>query len=277
MAARAYTIDGMNRIGKALAAFGLAVAIAGLPSCMTPVNSSATKGTLGDSQLRSSSSMSSNAAGLKSSYGAPSSAGTVLGGTIDAPQSQALSDYLKHHQLPLVGGQVVNSTSGGRQVILFGFVASDYGKTDAEQKARNYLKDPTVLVDNRIKVSPELAGGSGGAQASGGRSGSAQSPAADAGDAYGGAGSIQDYENSTQMDPYAYQAQQYQQYGAYGNSSSGLGTALQFLGLIGALSAGSGGFHGSYGGFSSGYAPSYGSYGYPSYPPYPTGSGFGPP
>ena len=70
-----------------------------------------------------------------------SSAGTVAGGTIDSPQSQALSDYLKHHSLPLVGAQVVTSPSGGKQVILFGFVASDFGKTDAEQKARHYLKD----------------------------------------------------------------------------------------------------------------------------------------
>ena len=47
---------------------------------------------------------------------------------------------LKHHSLPLVGAQVVTSTSGGKQVILFGFVASDFGKTDAEQKARHYLE-----------------------------------------------------------------------------------------------------------------------------------------
>src|SRR5260221_4624070 len=101
--------------------------------------------------------------GGSSSYSAaPSSAGTVVGGTIDSAQSQGLSDYLKHHNLPLVGGQVVTSPSGGRQAILFGFVATDFGKSDAEQKARNYLKDPTLLVDNRIKISPELAGSKGG-------------------------------------------------------------------------------------------------------------------
>jgi hypothetical protein len=262
----------MNRIAKAVAAFGLAAAMAGAASCMTPVNSSATTGTLKGSQIGSSTS--SFGTGSHSSAGSPSSTGTVAGGTIDASQSQALSDYLKHHQLPLVGGQVVNSTSGGRQVILFGFVASDFGKTDAEQKARNYLKDPTLVVDNRIKVSAELGGD---AQASGSRPGNAESPTADSNDPYGGAGSIQDYENSQQMDPYAYQAQQSQQNGAYSSSASTMMTALQILGVFGSIAGGSGGFHSSYGGFSSGYAPSYGNYGYPSYPPYPSGSGFGPP
>ncbi len=261
----------MNRIAKAVAAFGLAAAMACLSACMTPVNSAVTTGTLKGSPIGSSTS--NLGTGSHSGVAAASSAGTVAGGTIDAPQSQALSDYLKHHQLPLVNGQVVNSPSGGRQIILFGFVASDFGKTDAEQKARNYLKDPKLVVDNRIKVSPEL---SGGPQATGSRAGYAESPTADPNDPYGGAGSIQDYENS-QMDPYAYQAQQSQQNGAYSSSASGMMMALQLLSLFGSIGGGSGGFHGSYGGFSSGYSPGYGSYGYPSYPPYPPSSGFGPP
>jgi hypothetical protein len=261
----------MNRIAKAVAAFGLAAAMAGAASCMTPVNSSATTGTLKGSQVGSSNS--SFGTESHSNTAAPSSSGTVAGGTIDASQSQALSDYLKRHQLPLVGGQVVNSASGGRQVILFGFVASDFGKTDAEQKARNYLKDSKLVVDNRIKISPELGSD---AQASGGRTGYAESPTADPNDPYAGAGSIQDYENG-QMDPYAYQAQQGQQNGAYTSSASTMMTALQILSLFGAMGVGSGGVHSSFGGFSSGYAPSYGNYGYPSYPPYPSGSGFGPP
>ena len=135
------------------AAFGLAAALAGLASCEPVQNPyGATKGT----QLGSSSSFDSG-----SGMAAPSASGTVAGGTIDSPQSQGLSDYLKAHSLPLVGAQVVTSSSGGKQVILFGFVASDFGKTDAEQKARHYLKDPTLVVDNRIKISPELAGSDG--------------------------------------------------------------------------------------------------------------------
>ena len=151
--AQDYNPTCMSRITNALAAFGLAAALAGLASCEPVQNPyGATKG----SQLGSSSSFDSG-----SGMAAPSASGTVAGGTIDSPQSQGLSDYLKAHSLPLVGAQVVTSSSGGKQVILFGFVASDFGKTDAEQKARHYLKDPTLVVDNRIKISPELAGSGG--------------------------------------------------------------------------------------------------------------------
>ena len=122
----------MSRIANALAVFGLAVALAGLSACEPVQNPNGTEpgkaATLGNS---------SNFGSGSGSMPMPSSAGTVAGGTIDSPQSQGLSDYLKHHSLPLVGAQVVTSTSGGKQVILFGFVASDFGKTDAEQKARH--------------------------------------------------------------------------------------------------------------------------------------------
>src|SRR5882757_1479139 len=150
---------------------------------------------------------------------APSSAGTVVGGTIDSSQSQGLSDYLKHHSLPLVGAQVVTSPSGGRQAILFGFVATDYGKSDAEAKARTYLKDSTLVVDNRIKISPELANQKGGSTPNPAPS----YPSPTGTDPYAsGTGSVQDYQNNMPPDAYAYQQQgagagQYQQYGgSYG-------------------------------------------------------------
>ena len=126
----------------------------------------------------------------------PSAAGTVAGGTIDSPQSQALSDYLKHHSLPLVGAQVVTSPSGGKQAILFGFVASDFGKTDAEQKARHYLKDPSLVVDNRIKVSPELAGSGSSFGSTVNGVPSANATPYDSSDPYAASGSIQDYQNN---------------------------------------------------------------------------------
>ena len=155
----------MSRIANALAVLGLAVALAGLSACEPVQNPNGTGVTK------------TSSVGNSNSYGSgslpmASSAGTVAGGTIDSAQSQGLSDYLKHHSLPLVGAQVVTSPSGGQQVILFGFVASDFGKTDAEQKARHYLKDSSLVVDNRIKISPELAGGHGS-------SGSASSTATD--------------------------------------------------------------------------------------------------
>ncbi len=142
----------MGRIANALAAFGLAAAIAGLASCEPVQNPYGTAGAAKVAPVGISSRS-------NSSLPPPSSAGTVAGGTIDSPDSQGLSDYLKHHSLPLVGAQVVTSPSGGKQVILFGFVASEFGKADAEQKARRYLNDPSMVVDNRIKISPELGGG----------------------------------------------------------------------------------------------------------------------
>jgi hypothetical protein len=241
----------VNRIANAVAAFGLAVTLAGLESCVpvqNPYGTGATKaGPVGTS----------TSFGSSSSLPPPSSAGTVAGGTIDSPQSQGLSDYLKHHSLPLVGAQVVTSPSGGKQVILFGFVASDFGKTDAEQKARYYLKDPSLVVDNRIKVSPELAGS---------RAGSGTT-ASDGSDPYATSGSIQDYQNNEPPGAQAYQAQgQYQQYQQYNSAPPSMLTTILPMLLGGGMSMGSGGYGGGFGGFSSGYTPGYGSYGYPAFP-----------
>jgi hypothetical protein len=258
----------MSRIGNALAAFGLAVALASLASCEPVQNPYGAVDPTKGAQLGS-----SNGFNSTSSLPAPSAAGTVAGGTIDSPQSQGLTDYLKHHSLPLVGAQVVTSASGGKQVILFGFVASDFGKTDAEQKARHYLNDPTLVVDNRIKISPELAGGKG--TVNGVPSGNASGY-----DPYAASGSIQDYQNNEPPGAQAYQAQgqyqQYQQYNSGGVPPSMLTTLLPML-LGGGMTMGTGGYGGyggGFGGFGSGYAPGYGGYGYPTYPPPMPSSGF---
>ena len=275
--AQDYNPTYMSRIVNALAAFGLAAALAGLASCEPVQNPyGVTKG----AQVGSSSSFDSG-----SGMAAPSASGTVAGGTIDSPQSQGLSDYLKAHSLPLVGAQVVTSSSGGKQVILFGFVASDFGKTDAEQKARHYLKDPTLVVDNRIKISPELAGGHGSSHSTvnGVPSGNAMPyDNSNSADPYASTGSVQDYQNNLPPGAQAYaaqgqqvqQMQQYQQYG--GGSSPSMLTMILPL-LMGGGSMGSsgmtmgggmgGGSFGGMGGYGGGYAPSYGGYGgYPSYP-----------
>ena len=76
--------------------------------------------------------------------------------TADTASSTALTDYLHTHRLPLVGAQVMESAEGDRQLVLFGFVATAFGKRDAEAKARKFLKDPDITVDNRIKIRPEL-------------------------------------------------------------------------------------------------------------------------
>src|SRR5208337_3130854 len=210
----------MGRIANALAAFGLAAAIAGLASCEPVQNPYGTAGAAKAAPVGTSSR--SNL-----SLPPPSSAGTVAGGTIDSPDSQGLSDYLKHHSLPLVGAQVVTSPSGGKQVILFGFVASDFGKTDAEQKARHYLKDPSLVVDNRIKVSPELAGSGGSSGATVNGVPSANATASDGSDPYAASGSVQDYQDNEPPGAQAYQAQgQYQQYQQYNSAPPGMFTTI---------------------------------------------------
>jgi hypothetical protein len=76
---------------------------------------------------------------------------------VDQATSQALTAYLKQNRLPLVGAQVIKDSSGGRRVLLYGFVATDQGKIDAEQKAIGYLGTPVPSVDDRLVVKPELA------------------------------------------------------------------------------------------------------------------------
>jgi hypothetical protein len=254
----------VTRIGNTLAALGLVAGLSSLVAC-TPVQNP--YGTTKPAELGSSSSFDSN-----ESMPPPSSAGTVAGGVIDSPKSQDLSDYLKHHSLPLVGAQVVTSASGGQQVILFGFVASDFGKADAEQKARHYMKDPTLVVDNRIKISPELAGGKGGADQTVNGVPSGNAMPSYGSDPYATTGSVQDYQNNLPPDAQAYQAQgqQLQQYQQYNSAPpSALTTILPML-MGGGMTMGTGG-----GGFTSGYAPAYRSYGYPTYPPPMPNSGFG--
>ena len=266
----------MSRIGNALAVFGLAVALAGLSAC-EPVQNPNGTGAGKASSIGTSGNYDS------SSMPPPSSAGTIAGGTIDSPQSQALSDYLKHHSLPLVGAQVVTSSSGGKQVILFGFVASDFGKTDAEQKARHYLKDKSLVVDNRIKISPELAGGHGTSSSAANGAPPSNTMPTDGSDPYASSGSVQDYQNNMPPDAQAYaaqgqQVQQFQQYNSQPPSMLTMILPMLLGGSMGGggmtLGGGSGGYGGGFGGFNSGYAPSYGGYGYPTYPPPMPNSGF---
>lgn len=179
---------------------------------------------------------------------------------VDQAQSTALTNYLKTHHLPLVGAQVLSAADGERQVILFGFVATDYGKGDAESKTRRYINNASVTVDNRIKIEPSLA-----KPASSGSS----SPDSQSADAESMAG-VSAYENQN----YADQIQQQQQmYGYQNQGASPMSAVIPLLGMFGAtfgggsigMSSGVIGprFGGGYGGYPSAPPPSY------AYPPYP--------
>jgi hypothetical protein len=75
--------------------------------------------------------------------------------SVDKNTSAKLTKYLHNHRLPMVGAQVSN-TDSGRQLMLYGFVATDFGKDDAVTKSRAYLHDSTIAVVNNIRVNPQL-------------------------------------------------------------------------------------------------------------------------
>ena len=75
--------------------------------------------------------------------------------TVDTATSQRLTDYLRKHRLPLVGAQITRDDSGGTQVMLYGYVATSFGKSDAETKTRKFMK-PGAQIVNRIEIRPEI-------------------------------------------------------------------------------------------------------------------------
>ena len=88
--------------------------------------------------------------------------------TIDSAASEALTGYLRKNRLPLVGAQIGKAPGGARRLVLYGYVATQYGRSDAESKALGYLGSPRPEVVNRIVIQPEIAkmkGDSSGAAA----------------------------------------------------------------------------------------------------------------
>jgi len=76
-------------------------------------------------------------------------------GSIDTSASDRLTKYLHKNRLPMVGAQVSN-TSSGRQLMLFGYVATDFGKADAVGKSTRFLHEPNIRVVNNIQVDPQV-------------------------------------------------------------------------------------------------------------------------
>jgi hypothetical protein len=86
----------------------------------------------------------------------PSADSSLLPSGTHSATSDRLTYYLQGHRLPLVGAQVADAGGGNYKVILYGFVATNHGKNDAEEKTRRFLNDPNAEIDNRIVVKPEL-------------------------------------------------------------------------------------------------------------------------
>src|SRR5271167_3059244 len=74
---------------------------------------------------------------------------------VDTTTSTKLTNYLHKNRLPMVGAQISN-TSAGRRLMLYGYVATDFGKDDAVTKSKQYLHDSTIAVTNNIRVNPQL-------------------------------------------------------------------------------------------------------------------------
>jgi hypothetical protein len=164
----------------------------------------------------------------------------------DPGASSALTDYLKHHRLPLVGAQVLrNPNDGARTVVLYGFVGSDFGKSDAQRQAEDFINDAAVDVDNRIRVNPELL-------AAGSSSPGSTAPSSpDAADTQANA-SLPGVQSYADQQSQSAQIQQYQQQ----NSMTSMSSMLPLIALLGILSMASGG-----GSFSSGPPLGYSPYG----------------
>jgi hypothetical protein len=95
--------------------------------------------------------------------------------TVDSTASEALTNYLRQNRLPLVGAQIGTASTGARRLVLYGYVATEIGKSDAETKAIAHLGGVPPEVVNRIVIQPEIAkmkssghGGSSGEASSGG-------------------------------------------------------------------------------------------------------------
>src|SRR5712692_5279906 len=184
----------------------------------------------------------------------------------DQGESQALTHYLKAHRLPLVGAQVLHGSGGNRAVVLYGFVGTDFGKSDAAAKSQRFLAGQSVLVDNRIKVRPELLASSGASRSS---SSSAGTESEANNSSYPGADSYVQEQNQN----HAIQQYQQQQQGTAMSTAVPLVIMLAIVGM--SLASGSGGFGvgpgsmGPPGGFGPPYNP-YPGYPSPGYPGYPS-------
>lgn len=259
----------------------LGLGLIGLASCTPPPNpyavgssGSATMGSGVSSYSSTAGSQGSGSYGSSSYSSSGSSSGWNASGTpyhfsstapVDDSKSHALTDYLHNHSLPLVGARVLAyGGSGPHKAVLYGFVATQFGKNDAVAKTRRFLNDPSAEIDNRVMIKPELAGNT---PAPGGAASAASSSSSTPGD-------IQAYEQQQKLAER--QQQQYMMNQPGSSSSGGLMSLLPLLGLFGAFGGGSSGF--SFGGGSFGGYGGYGGYPmYPMGPAYPAPGYFGPP
>ena len=86
---------------------------------------------------------------------------------IDQRTSDALTKYLHMSELPMVTAQFSTSPGGSKQLILTGFVATQFGRDEAKRIAIGYLNDPSVNMVDQILLDPHVEDMRGGQQGSG--------------------------------------------------------------------------------------------------------------
>ena len=75
---------------------------------------------------------------------------------IDQGTSEAITKYLHMNELPMVTAEFSTSPGGSKQLILTGFVATQFGRNDAERIATGYLNDPSVNMVDQILLDPHV-------------------------------------------------------------------------------------------------------------------------
>ena len=75
---------------------------------------------------------------------------------IDQGTSDAITKYLHMNELPMVTAEFSTSPGGSKQLILTGFVATQFGRNDAERIATAYLNDPSANMVDQILLDPHV-------------------------------------------------------------------------------------------------------------------------
>src|SRR6202035_2940973 len=91
---------------------------------------------------------------------------------IDQRTSDAITKYLHMSELPMVTAQFSTAPGGNKHLILTGFVATQFGRDDAERIATGYLNDPSVNMVDQILLDPHVEDMRGAQQSSAGDAGS---------------------------------------------------------------------------------------------------------
>ena len=77
--------------------------------------------------------------------------------SVDRELSRKITEQLHDDRMPYVHAQVLIDRAGKpKSVVLTGQVETEAGKRDAEDGARSFFKGSTVVIEDRVKINPDL-------------------------------------------------------------------------------------------------------------------------